>query len=227
MARRGEQERLGDDVVREGRALGDPTRFAIFRYILAAPGPVGVRELTEHMGLNHNAIRQHLAKLRDAGLVLEQHESPHGPGRPALRYRPASAATARWAEVTPYEELASLLVRIVQGESVEEVGLAYGRASARRVGGDPLQALEEVAQRLGFEPRWVLGRRGRELVLDRCPFESTAARAPEVVCELHRWIAEGVALESGGGAVQVSNLVVRPPRRAGCRIQLSEAPPAD
>jgi DNA-binding transcriptional ArsR family regulator len=31
---------------------------------------VDVAELTEHYGLNHKAIRQHLAKLADAGLIL-------------------------------------------------------------------------------------------------------------------------------------------------------------
>lgn len=50
-------------VQEQARALGDPTRHAIFRNIAEAGGPVGVAELTEQLGLNHNAIRQHLAKL--------------------------------------------------------------------------------------------------------------------------------------------------------------------
>ena len=53
----------------EARALGDPTRYEIFRYISAANGPVDVAELTAHLGLNHNAIRQHLAKLVGTALV--------------------------------------------------------------------------------------------------------------------------------------------------------------
>src|SRR3546814_1263462 len=54
----------------QARALGDRTRHAIFRYITDADAPVGVAELTDHLGLNHNAIRQHLAKLVDAQLVV-------------------------------------------------------------------------------------------------------------------------------------------------------------
>ncbi len=77
-----------DEATEQARALGDPTRNAIFRYIDAASDPVGVAELTDHFGLNHNAIRQHLAKLRDAGLVVEELAAPSGPGRPPLRYRP-------------------------------------------------------------------------------------------------------------------------------------------
>ena len=47
----------------QARALGDPTRHSIFRYVVDSATLVDVAELTEHMGLNHNAIRQHLAKL--------------------------------------------------------------------------------------------------------------------------------------------------------------------
>ncbi|MHB1137972.1 MAG: helix-turn-helix domain-containing protein, partial [Microthrixaceae bacterium] len=47
----------------QARALGDPTRHSIFRYLAASDAPVGVAELTEHLGVHHNAIRQHLTKL--------------------------------------------------------------------------------------------------------------------------------------------------------------------
>ncbi len=72
----------------EAKALGDPTRHRIFRYVAESAVPVGVAELTTHMGLNHNAIRQHLAILVDAGLVLEELAPESGrPGRRALQYR--------------------------------------------------------------------------------------------------------------------------------------------
>jgi len=57
---------------RQARALGDPTRHQIFRYVADAGEPTGVAELTAHFGLNHNAIRQHVAKLVTAGLVREE-----------------------------------------------------------------------------------------------------------------------------------------------------------
>lgn len=215
-----------DDVVREARALGDPTRFAVFQYLLDADDPVGVQELTDHFGFNHNAIRQHLAKLRDADLVLEERSTSQRRGRPALRYRPTPGAAGRWGRVTPYEELSGLLVRVLQGEAVADVGLAYGRDIARRARRDPLETLEQEARRLGFEPRWVVRGTRRELVLDRCPFASAASAAPEIVCELHRWLAQGLALESSGGEVHVADLVVRSPKRAGCRIKLGDGPPS-
>ncbi|HEX2849969.1 MAG TPA: helix-turn-helix domain-containing protein, partial [Acidimicrobiales bacterium] len=60
-----------DDLARRrAKALGDPTRRRIFQRIAAAPDPTTVADLTGELGLNHNAIRQHLGKLRDAALVV-------------------------------------------------------------------------------------------------------------------------------------------------------------
>jgi DNA-binding transcriptional ArsR family regulator len=73
---------MAADLQREARALGEPTRRRLFRYIAHAPGPGSVAELTGCVRLNHNAVRQHLAVLRDARLVTEQAERRAGAGRP-------------------------------------------------------------------------------------------------------------------------------------------------
>jgi predicted ArsR family transcriptional regulator len=78
---------------RQARALGDPSRYRIFRYVAEALQPVGVAAITAHVGLNHNGTRQHLAKLCDAGLLIEEFAAPVGPGRPALQYRLAPEAS--------------------------------------------------------------------------------------------------------------------------------------
>ena len=54
-------------VQRQAKALGDPTRHAIFRAVTDAAGPIDVATLTARFELHHNAIRQHLAKLCAAG----------------------------------------------------------------------------------------------------------------------------------------------------------------
>ena len=66
----------------QARALGDPTRHAIFRQIADAGRPVGIAELTEQFDVHHNAIRQHLAKLVAAGLLVEAKAPTNGRGRP-------------------------------------------------------------------------------------------------------------------------------------------------
>ena len=74
------------DLQLQARALGDPTRHELFRYIADAGRPVDVAELTKHLGLHHNAIRQHLAKLVEAALVTESTAPTVGRGRPRLCY---------------------------------------------------------------------------------------------------------------------------------------------
>jgi predicted ArsR family transcriptional regulator len=212
-----------DAVEAQARALGDSTRHAIFRFVDDAARPVGVAEMTDHFGLNHNAIRQHLAKLRDAGLVVEEVATPSGPGRPALLYRTNPGAAGRWESHSPYEQLSALLIDVLKtGEDPRSVGRAAGRRLAKAASGEPdrVRLLETLTRRLGFEPRTVARRGGVEVVLDRCPFVASAQTAPEIVCELHRGLAEGV-VESGrrgAHAARVTDLVIHPPKRAGCRI---------
>ena len=97
----------------QARALGDPTRHAVFRHIADAERPVDVAELTEHLALHHNAIRQHLAKLDNAGLVLKATAPQVGRGRPRLVYSVHSAVESRWGVTGPYERLALLLSEII------------------------------------------------------------------------------------------------------------------
>ena len=217
--RRRHSEQLG----LQARALADPTRYAVFCYVDEAAKPVGVAELTAHFGLNHNAIRQHLAKLRDAGLILEEIGPPRGPGRPALRYRPTPGAAERWDGTNPYANLAQMLIELLRGEGTPfDVGAAAGERLAREHGVhvDAVDVIEAVARRLGFEPRRVTRPERVEVVLDRCPFADSAVTAPEIICELHRGLAHGIASVAAGD-VTVTGLVVKPPRRAGCRLELS------
>lgn len=117
---------------------------------------------------------------------------------------------------------AVLLVEALRrGRSPREVGAEAGRQLAATVQGstDPVDRIETIAARRGFEPRRVDRRGSVELVLEHCPFESTASTAPEIVCQLHLGLAEGIA-EASGGSVEVTQLIARNPRRAGCRLKL-------
>ncbi len=208
------------DLLAHSRALGDPTRHAVFAYLRDAPAPVDVAELTQQFGLNHNAIRQHLAKLVAAGLVISEREAPRGRGRPRWRFRPVPGAGERWGGASPHETLALLLLELVtSGATPREVGRQAGRRLASEHGGadEAVAVLEAVARRLGFEPHRERTASGVDVVLDRCPFAASAAAAPQVVCELHHGIAEGIA-DARHGEARVSTLVVQPPHVAGCRI---------
>ena len=55
------------------RALGDPTRRAVFERIAGA-GEINVLELTRASGVTQGAISQHLKLLKQAGLVADRPE---------------------------------------------------------------------------------------------------------------------------------------------------------
>jgi predicted ArsR family transcriptional regulator len=219
------------DLQQEARVLGEPTRHAIFRY-LAEHGPgVDIATLTEHIGLHHNAVRQHLARLVEAGLVLESVAPPTGRGRPRLVYEVQQAAAGRWDVVGPYERLAVLQAEMARtGDAAVEVGRRAGRDEARRAlstgrptgrttGGppDPVNALRDHFERSGFAP--MLRRRGAQvdLVLTSCPFAAAARVDPGSVCALHLGIAEGFA--AALGAIGVLGLDVADPSRGRCRLR--------
>jgi predicted ArsR family transcriptional regulator len=206
---------------RQARALGDPTRHAIFRYVEAAGRPLGVAELTEHFELNHNTVRQHLAQLCDAGLVVESIAAPTGPGRRRLEYQLARGAGA-WGRESPYRHLSMLLLDVIREHaSPYEIGRRAGRDA---VGSAPPSAtvadgLEELAAQSGFEPRRVEHRGSIDLVLHRCPYADAAVVDPDTICDLHRGIADGAAEVLGGDDAHV-DLTARDPLRAGCRLRI-------
>ena len=104
------------------RAVAVPLRRRVLDLIRAADHPVTVAELTGALGCNHNAVRQHLARLRAAGLVAESSEVRTTPGRPRLLY----TATER---PNPYGRLAHLLL------VARRMGSRRGSPAARKEGG--------------------------------------------------------------------------------------------
>jgi predicted ArsR family transcriptional regulator len=209
----------------EAKALASPTRNRIFRYVAEAAHPVGVAELTSFVGLNHNAVRQHLAVLVEASLVTEGTAQSEGRGRPRLMYQLHPEAAGRWEAVGPYEYLAGLFAAALEsGRSPREAGREAGRqtAAALEVDTEPLDVIEDQMRRGGFRPRRVVRGSKVDFVLARCPFEEVAAASPNAVCQLHLGLAEGLA--EGLGGLSVDELVVKNPHRGGCRVALRRNP---
>jgi predicted ArsR family transcriptional regulator len=212
----------------EARALGDPTRHEIFRYVADALEPVDVAELTAHLRLNHNAIRQHLAKLVDVGLIHEQKAPPVGRGRPRLHYTVDGGAESRWGVQGPYERLSLWLAEMVRtGDTPVEVGRRAGQRIRRRAGrprdlgttgtDESVDELVHQMARHGFDPSVRVSGSAATITLHACPFVTTALADPDTVCQLHLGIAHGIA-ESLDGLV-IDELVAKDPRRANCRLR--------
>lgn len=200
---------IEDDALRRAKALSAPTRVEIMTLLRDAPSPLTAAALAGAIGIHHTAVRQHLAVLADAGLVLSQALPVEGRGRPRTGYTVA-------AEGVPYRELAGMLADAVRtGRSARDAGRDAGLLVEPSPDG-PIATLRDEAQRLGFEPR--ARRRGavQEIVLGACPFADLATTQPETVCELHVGLAEGIAERAGGLAVEGIHLA--DPHKGGCRI---------
>lgn len=203
---------------RQARALGDPTRHHIFRAI-ADGHDVDVAGLTAQLGITHNAVRQHLAKLVDAGLVTESTLPTGSRGRPKLIYRVAPAVESRWGVVGPYERLSGLLAEIIRtGDPAREVGRRAGAAGTDAASpGDPVTVLTERMAGEGFAPTVRRDGDHAELTLTECPFASAVDVAATTVCDLHRGLADGVADRVDG--LVIDELIPRDPHAAHCTLR--------
>lgn len=214
-----------EDIQVQARALGDPTRSQIFQYLGDAEHPVDVRELTDHFGFNHNAIRQHLAKLLHAGLIVEHVASSQGRGRPRHLYTQDPAASGRWGGVNPYERLSELMAEMIRtGDDPLEVGRRAGRRERLRAPAHDVDDVIDSMARLGFDP--VVSHADSdtvEVILEACPFAAAAVVDPHTVCALHRGITEGLVEDSG--SFEFEEMKPGNPRRPHCVVTLHHTAP--
>lgn len=209
-----------DATMKQARALGDPTRYRIFRYIEQAKRPTFIDELTEFIGVNHNAVRQHLSVLKDAELVEEQVENRSRPGRPRLQYSIGSGVPGTWGTEGPYETVAVLMAEIIKTRrSPRQVGQEAGRKRLRGYKERPtdlVELLTESLSRDGFDPHSIQKADSWDIVLERCPFAKVASVDPSTVCQLHLGMLEGLIDELDTNTDL--HLSIRDPKRAGCRV---------
>lgn len=218
MTRSVDPQRAARGALGRARALADPTRVRILELVAEAGRPVTVYDLAAVVGLHHTAVRQHLAKLRSAGLIDEEPLPPTGRGRPRLAYRTVGSAPAGG----PYQVLARLLAEAVRtGRSPRDTGRAAGERMAIADGAAVDQVVRE-ASRIGFEPVVHHRRSGvADVVLRACPFADVADADPQTVCDLHLGLAEG--LVGAVGDATVEGLHLADPHRGGCRLTIRHA----
>ena len=124
----------------------------------------------------------------------------------------------RRVDAEAYRTLAAMLVEAVKsGQSARDAGRAAGSAVPVSADG-AVATVRAEAERLGFEPTVRVRGSLHEVVLTKCPFDELAVERPEIVCDLHLGIAEGVCAKAGGAVVEGIRLAN--PRKGGCRIML-------
>jgi predicted ArsR family transcriptional regulator len=200
-------------------ALDDPTRLALYRYVVAQGAPVGRDQAAAALGLAHHVARFHLNRLHEAGLLDIEYRRPPGrggpgAGHPTKLYRPTTAEFAVSVPERRYDIAGRVLSRAVaaameQGtpvadalqESASETGRALGR-QARPHGGrlrrprTAMAAAVETLDACGFRPR----AEGDGYVLGNCPFRALAREEPDVVCQMNLALVGGLLAEVGARA---------------------------
>ncbi len=212
---------MTDKLLDQARALGDPTRNRIYRYIDDAEAPVGVAELTDLLECNHNAVRQHLRKLREASLIAELREKRTRPGRPRLLYVIRTDSGERWRRGGgAYQRLAIMLLDLHRtGGPAYDVGRRTAIALREDRKSEPsVEELTLMLARDGFAPE--LSEEAGTIILGNCPFEQVALMDAETVCEIHRGLIDGeLARTEGKDGVR---LIAMNPSLAGCEVLVGD-----
>lgn len=194
------------------KALGDETRYAMYRELASSTAPLSALDLAERLGLHANTVRLHLDRLREAGLVEVEAVHRGTVGRPQHLYFLAPGAPGLGFDPPAHALLAALLASLAEqvgadADDAADAGHAWGIEAGKRTRSRScLNALESELARLGFEPA-VDAADGEYEGATRidflhCPFRELAEAYPELVCNLHRGLCEGVVDRVGGGSVE-------------------------
>lgn len=195
-------------------ALADPTRRALYEYVVRRRAAVGREEAATALDLAPHTANFHLDKLVDAGLLATEYRrlsgrSGPGAGRPSKLYR---RADRQWSVSLPdrrYDLVGDLLARGI--EEAERRGGSVSRAldhaaadRGREIGsaeapgdqaGDQAADLATVAEALagqGYEPLVDPAVDPDTVLLANCPFDALAHAHTELVCGLNRSFVQGV-----------------------------------
>ena len=206
------------------KALGDETRFSMYQELATSTNALSAGELADRLGLHANTVRLHLERLREAGLVEVEPVHRGTVGRPQHVYSLAPGAPGLGFDPPSYTLLAGLLATLAERVGAEAddataAGRAWGLEAGRRTRSKSCgRALTAEMQRLGFDPAAEAGSGTLDIAFLHCPFRELAEAYPELVCNLHRGISEGVVEAVGGGRVEeFATLYDRDP----CRVTVS------
>jgi predicted ArsR family transcriptional regulator len=192
-------------------AFGDPTRRAIYLFAHEQPDGITAAETAVKFDLHPNVARHHLDKLSSGGYleVSVDRGANAGAGRPSKRYKATQEQVTLDLPVRHDDLLVTLLGRAIAmlpperaEEMAEQVGIEYGIAMARSVGGavggdGPRSfraALHAVAGALtahGFAAHAEKRNGSLRIVSEHCPFGDTAVEHP-VICAVDRGMVKGM-----------------------------------
>jgi predicted ArsR family transcriptional regulator len=218
-----------DRLFETARALGEETRFRIYRELCLSERPVAVSALAEAFSLHPNAIRPHLARLEQAGLVTSRADrNGGGAGRPRRLYEPGPEPAELTYPPMPTRALVAVLSSAVDAlpsnhRQLAELGRGWGRSWAvqhkRQNGSVPRSRrgrAEYLARELaqwGWRPATRREEGGVRLVTGRCLFHDRPPGLNGRCCALEEGLLSGLVETLVNGHARVV-------RTRGCRLEV-------
>ncbi|WP_191681961.1 MarR family transcriptional regulator [Janibacter melonis] len=171
-----------------------------------AGGSRSVVEVAAASGVHPNTVRAHLEALVASGHVERARHHAGGRGRPSAVY----AAEPSDHSVREYRALATAFVEQLAsgpatGEALRGISHAVGRAWSERrdvepvEGGDARPSVVGALRGLGFAPDDTDPDHVR---LRTCPLLDVAQVHPDVVCQVHLGLVDGLLRRAGDDATQ-------------------------
>ncbi|MGH2683699.1 MAG: helix-turn-helix transcriptional regulator [Actinomycetota bacterium] len=210
------------------RALGEETRFRIYRQLSLSGHAESAVELARSYGLHPNAVRQHLARLEQAGLVVSSLDRSTGPGRPRRLYEASRGPLELGHAPRTLKPLVSMLSHVVDtlpGEPAQlrDLGRAWGRtwATQRRAGNGGVprsrkrraELLARLLAEWGWQPMSRNENGGVRISTGRCLFNDLSPQRDGLCCALEEGLLSGLVEAMVNGHAEVVRL-------PGCRLEI-------
>jgi predicted ArsR family transcriptional regulator len=214
-----ERNEVGRSGLQAITSLGEPTRRALYEYVVATGGWVSREQAADAAGIERSTAAHHLDRLAADGLLevdyqrLSGRQGP-GAGRPAKLYRRARRDVGVSLPPRNYELAGRLLAEAAdrsrtagtdinralnavargEGERVAEEIRTRLRGAARRRPSGRRRAVLEVLDAHGFEPET---RADGTVVLRNCPFHNLAREHTDLICGMNRCLLDAVITNVG------------------------------
>ncbi|HEX2032356.1 MAG TPA: helix-turn-helix domain-containing protein [Actinomycetota bacterium] len=224
------QGELGfDRLYQTARALGEETRFKIYRHLCLTADPLSVHALAQAFSLHPNAVRQHLARLEQAGLAVSRTDRQAGAaGRPRRVYEPSPQPLEFAHPPRSSRTLVALLADAVEAlpsdrRRLVAFGRGWGKAwAARRKRGNGsaprsrrgrAELLVRELTQWGWQPRAEAEDGAVHVRTARCLFHDRAAGRGGRCCALEEGLLTGLVETLVNGHARVL-------RSQGCRLDV-------
>ncbi|MGQ0716342.1 MAG: helix-turn-helix transcriptional regulator [Pseudonocardiales bacterium] len=213
-------------------ALDEPTRRALYDYVVRQPAPVSRDDVAAAFELPRTTAAFHLDRLADEGLldvVYQRRTGRTGPGagRPAKLYQRSGHQVAVSLPQRRYDLAGRLLSsalehaersgdspRAILDQRAYQLGKELGDTARNTAGdSDNRKTALRVLDEYGFEPRI----EGDHVALANCPFHTLAQEYTQLVCGMNLRLLTGL-LDALSPTGLTPHLDPTPPR---CCVRLS------